>query len=378
MPGASRSESPNLDFLRAVAVLSVYSAHVLDTLGLADVTPYSRPDVGWFLGRFGVLIFFVHTSLVLMMSLERTELAGRPLFSSFYLRRFFRLYPVSMVCVGIVVLFHLPAPLVGWFHPDRLTILANLLLCTNLFHKWDVISVLWTLPLEMQMYVLLPVVYLIGKKYRMRGIAFLWLAAVVGSYMPRSVTGRFMVVPYIPCFMAGVASYFVGFGSRRSRLPFVGWPLTIAAAAGMFFALRSRTHFEGYWIMCLAIGLSAPLFAEMEFPLLRKVSAWIARYSYGIYLTHMYALWTGLIVLKDEPVWVRCAVVVVLSVGAPVVLYKTIEAPMIRVGTRLANRLPRAAKSSVWPDMRFAAPNSSDAAEPENAAAPMESSEMEG
>src|SRR5579859_4255862 len=212
VPGGSRDESPNLDFLRAIAVLSVYFAHVLDTLGLADLRPSARPDLGWFLGRFGVLIFFVHTSLVLMLSLERLELAGRPLFASFYVRRFFRIYPLSMACVAIVVLFHLPGPLVPWFHPDRVAIVANFLLCTNLFHRWDVMSVLWTLPLEVQMYVLLPVAYLIGKKYRMRGVALVWLGAAVASYMPSHVTGRFMLAPYDPCFMAGVASYFIGFG----------------------------------------------------------------------------------------------------------------------------------------------------------------------
>jgi len=377
VPGGSRSESPNLDFLRAVAVLSVYYAHALDTFGLADLRPSAKPDLGWFLGRFGVLIFFVHTSLVLMMSLERAELAGRPLFSSFYLRRFFRIYPLSMACVAVVVFFHLPGPLVEWFHPDRLTILTNFLLCTNLFHKWNVMSVLWTLPLEVQMYVLLPIVYLLGKKYGMRGITLLWLGAVIASYMPRHVSGRFMLAPYIPCFVAGVASYFVGFGSTRSRLPSIGWPLTIGAAAGIFFVLRSRTHFEGSWIMCAAIGLSAPLFAELEFAPLRKLSAWVARYSYGIYLTHMYALWTGFIVLKDQPVWVRCAVGVGLSVGLPVMFYEIIESPMIRVGTRLANQLPRATKSRARPDARFGAPKGSDAAERANARAPVESSEME-
>ena len=47
----------------------------------------------------GVLMFFVHTSMVLMLSLERTRLSGRALFGAFYLRRAFRLYPFSMACV---------------------------------------------------------------------------------------------------------------------------------------------------------------------------------------------------------------------------------------------------------------------------------------
>jgi peptidoglycan/LPS O-acetylase OafA/YrhL len=338
---ASPRESPNLDFLRATAVLSVYVFHLLYTLGISHIpTPDVRPDWGWFLGRFGVLIFFVHTSLVLMMSLERTSRLDHPLFSTFYVRRFFRIYPLSMACVAIVVLFHLPqSPLVNYINPDRSTILANFFLCSSLFYKSNIISVLWSLPLEVQMYVLLPFIYLIGKKYRMRGIAALWLGAVIAAYIQPHVAGRLIIAAYVPCFMAGVASYFMGFGLARRRLPFIGWPLTIGAAAVIFMAFGSGNRSEIAWLACLIIGLSAPLFADLEFAPLRKASAWIARYSYGIYLTHMFALWTALIVLHHQPVWIRCAVLLALSAGLPVLFYEFLESPMMKIGARLANRL---------------------------------------
>ena len=333
---ASRSESSNLDFLRAIAVVSVYVFHLLYTLGLSHVpTPNTRADWGWLLGRFGVLVFFVHTSLVLMMSLERMTGSNRPLFTAFYIRRFFRIYPLSVAVVAIVVLFHLPqSPLVDWFNPGWSTILANLLLCTNLLHKANIVSVLWSLPLEVQMYIMLPFVFLIGKKYRMRGIAVLWLAAVVAAYIQPNI------VAAVPCFMAGVASYFTGFGLVRRRLPFIGWPLTIAAAAGIFLAFGSAFRSEVAWLVCMIIGLAAPWFADLEFQPLRKTSVWIARYSYGIYLTHMYALWTAFIVLKNQPLLVRCVVLVALSLGLPVLFYRVLESPMIALGGRLANRLP--------------------------------------
>ena len=338
---ASGSASFNLDFLRAIAVLSVYVAHVLYTVGLASGNSYGPPDFGWFLGRFGVLIFFVHTSLVLMMSLERMERANRPLFRAFYIRRFFRIYPLSMACVTIIVLFHLPySSRLAWVHPSRSTALANLLLGTDLFHKGTVTAVLWTLPLEVQMYLLLPFVYMIGKKYRMRGIVILWLGAIAASYIQPYVSSRLVIAAYVPCFLAGVSSYFVGFGTFRRRLPFIGWPLAIAAAAVIFFAFGSRHRYEPWWIMCLVIGLSAPLFAEVKFLPLCKVSSWVARYSYGIYLTHMYALWAALVVLKNEPLWIRCGVLATLSVGLPVLFYEFLEAPMMKLGTRLTNRLP--------------------------------------
>ncbi len=67
------AESPNLDFLRAIAVLAVYYVHPRIMLG-------AKPGM---MGLFGVLLFFVHTSLVLMMSLgvirRRLPFIGWPL-----------------------------------------------------------------------------------------------------------------------------------------------------------------------------------------------------------------------------------------------------------------------------------------------------------
>jgi peptidoglycan/LPS O-acetylase OafA/YrhL len=353
---APSRESPNLDFLRAVAVLSVYFAHVLYTVGLATGESYGPPDFGWFLGRFGVLVFFVHTSLVLMMSLQRMERDKRPLFSGFYIRRFFRIYPLSVACVAIVVMFHLPpGPRLTWFNPNWSTILANLFLCTDLLRKGNVLSVLWTLPLEVQMYLLLPIVYLIGRKYRMTGIAFLWLGAIGATYIQPHISSRLDIAAYIPCFMAGVASYFVGFGTSRRILPFIGWPLVIVAAASFFFLFGSRHGYVVWWIMCAVIGLSAPLFADLQFSPLRKASTWVAKYSYGIYLTHIYALWTAFTVLKNQSLWIRCIVLVVLSLGLPVLFYEFLEAPMIKLGARLANRLSASESAAHWLDQGRAA-----------------------
>src|SRR5579863_2076322 len=74
-------EMANLDFLRAVAVGLVFTGHLLATMRIRGAGD---------LGHFGVLLFFVHTSLVLMMSMERLGLSGRNLYVSFAVRRIFR------------------------------------------------------------------------------------------------------------------------------------------------------------------------------------------------------------------------------------------------------------------------------------------------
>lgn len=94
----SLHESANLDFLRAVAVLLVAITHLYGIYTGNGV----KWDFIWHIGQLGVLMFFVHTCLVLMWSLERSGLDGWRVFAPFYVRRALRLYPFSAVCVLIV------------------------------------------------------------------------------------------------------------------------------------------------------------------------------------------------------------------------------------------------------------------------------------
>mgnify|MGYP001103068596 CR=1 FL=1 len=326
------SLSPNLDFLRAIAVLLVYFFHLFLTTG---------PRLPDFLAQFGVILFFVHTSLVLMFSLQRIDLKGQRLFATFYLRRLFRIYPLSILCVSLIILFQLPrAPWWPWTPPDTSTILANLLLYTEFTYKPVVTSVLWSLPYEVAMYAVLPFCYLAGKAYGMIGILALWGLSVVGGIVQPYISWRLGLAQFAPCFIAGVACYFMGYGVRRRPLPFWGWPLILLAAGGIQ-AFGSYYEYEqvSRWVLCLMIGLTAPFFAELNRPRLNKATELIARYSFGIYLTHLHAQWAALVLLKDQPAAVRYSVLVVLSIGLPVGLYHIVEAPMIRLGAHLAASL---------------------------------------
>ena len=72
---AASSEFRNLDLLRAVAVLCVFLAHLfLFLIKLQYVSLAHHPEL-WdiflnLVGHLGVLFFFVHTALVLMLSLD--------------------------------------------------------------------------------------------------------------------------------------------------------------------------------------------------------------------------------------------------------------------------------------------------------------------
>src|ERR1035437_1337666 len=157
--------SANLDILRAFAVTIVCVEHLVRTLNAH--TGFHNEAVCAFtsqIGRAGVLAFFVHTSLVLMYSLERMAGSTDRVSLRFYIRRFFRIYPLSMFCVTLAVILHIPSN--TWTVPDAVTprvIVSNLLLVQNIIGKSNVIGPLWSLPYEVQMYLVLPALFFLAR-----------------------------------------------------------------------------------------------------------------------------------------------------------------------------------------------------------------------
>ena len=87
----------NLDILRAIAVSTVLIDHTVATLQFHP--GYHNRAVLDFtaqIGQVGVTSFFVHTSLVLMDSLKRLHETEKLVALRFYVRRFFRIYPLSI------------------------------------------------------------------------------------------------------------------------------------------------------------------------------------------------------------------------------------------------------------------------------------------
>lgn len=90
-------DKPNLDLMRSFAVLAV----VFDHTWLAAVGSAHGYTLVTSIGFFGVCLFFVHTTLVLMWSLERQSSPFK-----FYVRRVFRIYPLAILFVASIALFN--------------------------------------------------------------------------------------------------------------------------------------------------------------------------------------------------------------------------------------------------------------------------------
>jgi len=327
--GSSLGASANLDFLRSMAVLMVMFDHLcrhyhLDRLGRVSVA-----DVG----IFGVLVFFVHTSLVLMYSMERSALSGFALVKNFYVRRFFRIYPLSVLTVLAAVALHLHATGRGIDfgpRPGFLELISNLLLIQNLTFSASIVGPLWTLPLEVQMYLLLPFLFLWKKRSFLR-LLLLWVVCGFLGHYPQVIPGLawFTLLLYIPNFLPGVMAFTL---PRRSFIPAYCWPPLIVSLVTAFVLFPGR---RSGGVLCLLLGIAIPLFKEMTFRPLRLVSNKIATYSYGIYLGHSFCIWFALTIFNS---WILFLITIVFL---PMALYHGLESPAIRLGTRLANKVSK-------------------------------------
>lgn len=369
---AGAGELANLDFLRSVAVCLVFLNHLGPPLGIRGVAA---------LGHLGVLLFFVHTALVLMMSMERLRLSGRTLYLAFMIRRVFRIYPLSILSTVAILWFAIPPDSWGsqYAWPGWGTVFSNFALLQNVTNSVSINAVLWSLPFEVQMYALLPLLFLwLARDASARSVFAAWLVAValpVTEYVLRGGGADLeqnLLTRYFPCFMGGLIAWRgLKFGSRK--LPGWLWPVCLAAAIGTYRVLWAIKAFgftallnpnrlgarrlPAEWplyvdillegSLCALIGFSIPWFREIGAAWLKLSSNLIARYSYGIYLSHSAAIWLCFGKWSTGSTAMNLAASVVLTAALSLTAYHLIEDPFIRLGKQLATSAVRARRTHI-------------------------------
>jgi len=348
MKQEARGLEANLDLLRSLAVLAVMADHLVPTwrycgLGVPTVVQLVTAHIG----QAGVIAFFVHTSLVLMQSLQRmcgSASLQQGIVLRFYLRRFLRIYPLALVCITMVVVLDLPA--MTWRDsppPTPQVVLANQWLVQNLVTGRSVLGPLWSLPYEVQMYVVLPGLYLIASSARgpcwlvgLLGVAVLG-ALVLGEF----TGGRLNMAAYLPCFLCGVLCFALRQRVRAPQWPSAGW---IAALAGLFggyawlhWGAGKPDVVVGWWF-ALLLSLAILVFEDSRRPHLNRCTQWVARYSYGLYLLHVPVLWLVFHRWQLQSLPWSLLVYLGLSLVAAIAAFHLVEAPMVALGQRLTAR----------------------------------------
>jgi peptidoglycan/LPS O-acetylase OafA/YrhL len=331
MPGATvgrmrRIES--LDSLRGVAAAAVFIQHLSFSA--------NGPVI---LAHWAVMLFFVLSGFVL----SRPWVAGQPPhWGKFLVRRVLRLWPLVIVAVSVaVVLGTSDKPVTADMLGQCLFLTGQHGGCASLDRP------VWSLVYEARVSLMFPILAVLV----LRGSAAFWVAValLLGGYLEwvswrlgmagwaRQFigdglgAGLVITAHYVALFIFGIL--LAAHADLAARLAALFPALFFVAGIGALFVPSDTVNSLGAaMLIALTIGY-APISRIFQWSPLR----WLGRVSYSLYLIH------GPIIVAigdryGRPMSaVELAVSCVLCVLASEFLYRTVEAPCIRLGRWLTS-----------------------------------------
>jgi peptidoglycan/LPS O-acetylase OafA/YrhL len=245
-----------------------------------------------------------------MQSLERD-----PNTLAFYIKRVLRLYPLSIaVVIGYTLFRFLNTGSTGFSGSE---IASNLLFIQNVTGSRNVAAVMWTQPIEFQLYVFLPILF--SRFKTLISVIAAWAVAGVVALAFDYVT----LAHFAPCFIAGAIAYKI---PHKKVLPAYLWPMFLLAITPVCAILPMPIADT---LASFAIAFAITRFKDMAFT---QPFHLLAKYSYSIYLTHIFCISFA---LTKVPGIAKLPVAIVLLIAAPLLCFHWIEEPFIRLAKRL-------------------------------------------
>ena len=340
---------PDIDGLRAVAVLAVVAFHAFP---------------GWAPGGFvGVDVFFVISGYLISGIILRGLADGRFSFTGFYARRIRRIFPalaVTLLAVwvgGWFVLFADDYSTLGRHIAAGVAFVSNIILWNEAGYFDDAADTkplqhLWSLGIEEQFYLAWPLLLFLGWKLRIRPLWFtsallatsfllnLWQIRVdlVGTfYSPFTRFWELLVGGTLACLSIDK----IAIWPRARHVTAVAGLVLIAAAVAVIDGTR---HFPGLWALLPTAGAFLVIAAGPDAwtnraVLSRRAMVEIGLVSYPLYLWHWPLLSFARIATGDTPSTSVRVAVVMLAVALAWLTYTLIETP-VRHGRARAYAVP--------------------------------------
>ncbi|MFC7587080.1 acyltransferase family protein [Nonomuraea antimicrobica] len=138
-----------LDALRGIGALAVVMEHLLPWF-----VPALRPY--WFsLGIYGILVFFLVSGYIIPASLERHGDVR-----AFWISRFFRLYPLYLAVIALVLALAWWVPVRAEVPRDGSAVAAHATMLLDVVSVGGVADTMWTLSYEMVFYLVVTALFL--------------------------------------------------------------------------------------------------------------------------------------------------------------------------------------------------------------------------
>jgi peptidoglycan/LPS O-acetylase OafA/YrhL len=339
MKTAQSGRFEEIDVLRGLAavcvVLSHYSTHCLTFFREA---PFGF-ELQTIYGFYAVQLFFIISGFVISLTLERCSS-----WRDFAFSRFSRLYPTYWAAVTLMVVVNLlvfgKKPWIGGY-------IVNLTMLQEFIGFANLDNVFWSLTVELAFYAIMGAIFVAGLLPRIEAAAAVWLASAcawslvdqhLGIRLP-AFPSRFLVLPHVPFFVAGIAFYRIrikGLSAPRAALL-----LAALAAAGWIEGIPDvyAAPAVGWAATLQRVGVAAILFAIFGLAASGKVrmavspvTLWLGGCSYPLYLIHRNLGFSMMDRLHEigAPVWLLFILTLVAALTLASALAHLVERPALR------------------------------------------------
>ncbi len=372
-----------LDGLRGIAVAWVIAFHVYALraklgdpwVDLMASSRFLEPVVG--AGYLGVDLFFLISGFLLALPWFVHAAQGKPAPAAlgFYARRVRRIVPAYYV--QIVILFVVVLPLLrgpGYWRSDLYVYLYNAVAHAFFLHNttpltsgsMEVNGALWTLAVEAQFYILIPLLVPLFVRWTHAALAACFALAALwhigvdsgldGIVTAEMVLGarwgwpelivRYLLLHQLPSYLAhfalGIVLGHAWLRWRAAQPPRVEEALvSVAAACALavlyrFMAIDGRMLGELTWIvapLCLAILLFRAVTTRLRFVqrlLARGPLASLGRISYSAYLYHLPLLLAWNAHARALPAWASLPLYLAALLALSWISWRFVEQPFIK------------------------------------------------
>ncbi|MFA0476781.1 acyltransferase family protein, partial [Vibrio breoganii] len=305
---ASPFKNNNFDLIRLFAAMQVVIGHSAHHLGV-ELALYD-----YFLRYFpGVPIFFFVSGYLISSAYKRS-----PDIKSYAFNRFVRIYPALWVCLLVTLVFVTLNQKID-FSPVALSKWVMAQATVGQFYNPDFLrgygvgvinGSLWTIPVELQFYILAPLIYLFVERFKINRkllivsvlIGFVVLNQVYGLYFTtvenRGVINKLFGVTFLPFVYYFIFGVIVQTYSERVinwvRGRFIPLLLLHVVLAGVMEVSGFITY-GSYLNPILVLTLSMLVIsAAYSMPSLSEKLLNRNDISYGVYIYHM--LWVNFVV----------------------------------------------------------------------------------
>lgn len=170
-------------------------------------------------GIVAVTIFFIISGYLMPFAFERNykNLPFLAHVSRFYLNRLWRIFPVYLICLGI---FFIVVPQTekwsGSYDFSVMSVIHNIALFgINQYEIWGdnfrYIGTSWTIDIELQYYIIVPIILIIYRKYSFIGLTILIILFAISCYYFYNKTGLQIIdnsfIPWLFFFLIGFFLY---------------------------------------------------------------------------------------------------------------------------------------------------------------------------